>query len=239
MATIVLFNGALNVLILGIPAYIWTFLVVTLMLIFSNAYWYLIFWSPLKSLHGLWRATWGKTDAALVVDLDTNMKLVSEAQSKLIFDEEIAEAKRDEKDWTGITSGQMGVIGTDIILDLGKWTNINNDDRYAIQKAADDFNLLNPDDQIHSFQKFMRYCENGKIEVEIPIFVLVEWLRIESAFPRERSKAAYAGYIRQLAERLDKEERSKFDTYAIYMLVAAGIISVLFILSKFLIHKPA
>ena len=228
-----LFNGALNILILGIPGWVWVFLMIALMLIFSNAYWYFLFWSPLKSLHGLWKATWGKTDAALVSDMDNNMKLVSEAQAKLIFDEDIKSAKRDEVDWQDITSGQMGVIGTDIIMDLGKWSTPNSEERYAIQTVTDEWNLGHPDDQIHSFSKFMRYTENGFIEVDIPTFVLIPWIRIESAFPMNRNKSSYAGYIRQLAEKLDKEDRAKFNDMALVVVIGAVIVSVLMVVGKY------
>jgi len=238
MAEPLLFNGAFNTMVLGIPGWVWTLLMLVLILVFSNAYWILMFWNPLKPLHGLWRANWDKTDAALLADIDINLKLVSEARAKVIFNESIEDAKAGEKEWKNITSGQLGTTGTDIILDLGKWTNIGTTERYAIEEATDNWNLNNPEDQIHSFYKFQKYCMENKIEVDIPTLMAIDWIRIESAFPKKRNKAAYSGYIRQLAEKLDKEEKSKLDGMALWIIVGSVIVSGLFVLGKFLMHKP-
>lgn len=234
-----LFNGALNMLVLGLPGWLWAFLLIAILLIFSNAYWYFMFWSPLKPLHGLWRATWDKIDLAIVSDVNLNLKLVSERFSKVIFNEPITEAKLSEVDWKEITSGQIGVVGTDIIVDIGKWTGNNNEDRYIIEEAVDKWNIDNPNDQIHSFFKFMKYVDEGMIKVDIKTTYLVDWVRIESAFPKMRKKAAYAGYVRQLAEKFDKDDKTKFDTMAIYLLIGSCVISALMIAGKFLLHKPA
>jgi hypothetical protein len=234
MAQVLLFNGALNTLVLGFPGYIWALFVLGILLVFTNAFHWLLFWNPLKALHGLWLATWGKTDAALIIDFDNYMTLVSEAKAKLIFENaDIKEAKKNEDGWKSTVSGQMGTIGTDIIIDLGKWTNPSTEERYLIQECADTWNLQHPDDQILSFGKFMKYCEDGYIECAIPTFVNIDWLRIESAFPKQRNTALYAGYIRQLSEKMDKLEKSKLDNVAIYILIVAGIVSVLMVVGKF------
>jgi len=238
MAQVLLFNGAFNTLIFGLPAWLWVTLFMAIFLVFSNAFWYFMFWSPLKPLHGLWKATWNRIDAVLLSDEDMNLKLVSEARGKLIFNEAIEEAKKAEKDWRNVTSGQIGIVGTDIILDLDKWTTPDTNTRYLIEEAVDEWNINNPDDQIHSFSKFMEYCEKGKISVEFPTMVYIDWIRLEAAFPKNRNKAAYAGYIRQLAEKLDKEERSKLTDVSLYIIGGAVIVSALFILGKFLLHKP-
>lgn len=238
MAQVLLFNGVLNTLVLGIPSWIWVLIVLALMLVFSNAFWWFMFWSPIRPLHGLWRAAWGGTDAALLSDKDINLKLVSERGSKVIFDETIEDAKKNEKDWKNVTSGSFGVVGTDIILDLGKWTTPNTNERYMIEEAADQWNMEHPDDQIHSFYKFMTYIQEGKLEVATPTYMVVDWIRIESAFPKNRNTSGYAGYIRQLAEKLDKEEKKPFTDAAIYILIGSVLISALFIVSKFFLHKP-
>jgi hypothetical protein len=233
-----LFNGLFNTLVAGIPIWLWLTLFIVLILLFSNAYWWFMFWSPLKPLHGLWYANWGRYDAAMISDINLNLRLVSEKYAKLIFNESVKEAKEGEIDWKEITSGQIGIVGTDIIIDIGKWTNINSEDRYIIQESADKWNIDNPNDQIHSFYKFMKYIEDGKIIVDIKTKETVDWIRIESAFPKTRKTAAYAGYVRQLAEKMDKEEGSKFDSYAIYILIGSIAISALLIISKILLHKP-
>jgi hypothetical protein len=232
-----LFNGLFNTLLLGIPIWIWVLLFMVIILLFSNAYWYFFFWSPLKPLHGLWYANWNKHDAAMVSDINLNLKLVSEKNAKLIFNETVKEAKEGEIDWKEITSGQIGIVGTDIIIDIGKWTNPDSEDRYIIEEVVDKWNLDNPNNQIHSFYKFMNYVDEGKIKVDIKTKEVVEWIRIESAFPKTRKTAAYAGYVRQLAEKMDKEEGSKFDNYAIYILIGSVAVSALLIISKILLHK--
>jgi hypothetical protein len=236
-----LFNGAFNTLILGIPGWVWVGLILGLLAVFTNAYWYFLFWSPLRPLHGLWKANWNKIDASLLSDIDMNLKLVSEARAKVIFNESIDDAKKNEKDWKDITSGQIGVTGTDIILDLGKWTVHDTNERYMIEEAADNWNMEHPDDQVHSFYKFMRYCEEGKISIELPTLMVVPWIRIESSFPdfKKRNPALYAGYIRQLSEKMDKDEKAKFDSMALYILIGSVLVSALFVIGKFLMHKPA
>jgi hypothetical protein len=234
-----LFGGLFNLVLLGIPVWIWVLLFMVLILVFSNAYWFFMFWSPLKPLHGLWTASWNKLDAALLSDINLNLKLVSEKYSKVIFDETLTEAKNSEQDWKEITSGQIGIVGTDIIIDIGKWTNPNSEERYIIEETADKWNMEHPDDQIHSFYKFTNYVMEGKIKLDIKTTETIDWIRIESAFPKTRKTASYAGYIRQLAEKLDKEERAKFDNIAIYLIVGSVSVSILLILSKFILHKPA
>lgn len=233
-----LFNGMFNTLIMGLPGWIWAALLVGMILIFSNAYWWFLFWNPLKPLQGLWHANWNKTDAAILSDVNLNLKLVSEKFSKVIFNESITDAKKGEEDWKDITSGQIGITGTDIIMDLGKWTSKTSEERYIIEEAADKWNIKNPNDQVHSFSKFIEYVSKKKIEVDIKTSVLIDWIRIESAFPKMRKKAAYAGYIRQLAEKFDKEEKMKMDGIALYIIIAGVVVSVLFIIGKFLLHKP-
>lgn len=233
-----LFNGSLNTLILGLPGWIWATLLLSIILIFSNAYWWFLFWRPLTPLHGLWHANWNKTDAAILSDVNLNLKLVSEKYSKVIFDESITNAKKGEEDWKDITSGQIGITGTDIIMDLGKWTSKTSEERYTIEENADEWNMNNPDDQIHSFSKFIDYVFENKITTTIKTKILIDWIRIESAFPKIRKKAAYAGYIRQLAEKLDAQEKTKLDGIALYIIIGGVAISALFILGKFLIHKP-
>lgn len=233
-----LFNGIFNTLYLGIPGWLWSTLILLILSIMTNAYWYFMFWSPLKPLHGLWKANWDKIDVALISDIHLNLRLVSERVSKVIFNESIKDAKSSELDWKEITSGQIGVIGTDIIVDIGKWTNTDSNDRYIIEEIADKWNIDNPDDQIHSFYKFIKYIEENKIKTDIKTHTMVEWIRIESAFPKMRKKAAYAGYIRQLAEKFDKEDKIKFDNMAVWLLGGSIGISALFIIGKFLISKP-
>jgi len=238
MATMVLFNGIFNTLVLGLPMWVYVILVIGILTCFTNAYWWFMFWSPLKPLHGLWKAIWTGMDAVLLSDENMTLKLTSEARAKLIFNESIEEARKNEKDWRDITSGQIGVVGTDIILDFEKWNVPDTNTRYAIEEAADAWNMEHPEDQIHSFAKFQDYCEQKKIYVDIPTMTYVDWIRIESSFPKKRNTAAYAGYIRQLAEKLDKEERSKMNDMALYLIGGSVIVSALFILGKFLMHKP-
>lgn len=229
-----MFNGIFNTLVIGIPAWAWIALVLVIVIAFSNALWWLLFWSPLKPLQGLWYANWNKADSALILDIDNNMKLISEYIGKLIFNETPAEAKKNEVDWREITSGQMGTVGTDIIADLGKWTVRNTEIRYILEEAADEWNINNPEDQIHSLSKLAKYIEEGKITVPIETTTIIPWIRIESAFPKNRKKASYAGYIRQLAEKMDKAEKTKMDSIALYIVIGGVVISALFVISKFL-----
>jgi hypothetical protein len=238
MAQAYIFNGIFNTLVIGYPVWVWTLIGLVVVVLLTNMYWYFMFWSPLFPLHGLWRASWGKTDATLLSDKDINLKLTSERNSKVIFDETIEEAKKNEKGWKNVTSGSFGVVGTDIILDLDNWTKPNSEEKHIIQEAADNWNMDHPEDQIHSFYKFMQYLEDDKIDVAVPKHMLVEWLRIEAAFPKNRNTSGYAGYVRQLAEKLDKEQKQSFMDAAMYLLIGSGFISALFIIYKFIQHKP-
>lgn len=239
MEQMVLFGGMFNQALFGLPLWIWILLIVILITAFSNVYWYVFFWSPLRPLHGLWTAFWNKKDTVLLSDIDMNFKLTSERDAKVIFDEGTTDAKNGELDWKEVTSGSFGTIGNDIILDLGRWTKKDSNEHHIIEEAADKWNMEHPEDQIHSFYKFMKYCEEGKItNIGIPIFMAVSWIRIEGAFPKKRNQAVYAGYIRQLAEKIDKEERSKLTNIAMYIIGGSVVVSALMIIGKFFLHKP-
>ena len=238
MAVGYIFNGMFNTVMLGLPTYWWAIILGFLLLGMSNLMWYNLFWKPLAPFHGLYKAYTTQKDAAFLGNLNNSLKLVSEQEAKVIFNESIDEAKKGERDWADTISGQIGVVGTDIILDTDNWTKRTTDEHYRIEELADAWNIEHPDDQVRSYSKFVRYIENGNIECDIPSFVVIDWTRIENALPRERLKSAFAGYVRQLAERMDDAELNKLNNVGMWMLGGSIVISIIFALGKFIMHKP-
>jgi hypothetical protein len=235
---VIYFNGIFNNMMMGLPVYVWLFLFLLLTLVLSNVFWYMYFWNPITPFKGLFNAYKKGIDSALIGDINNNLNLVSESKAKLIFDEKIKEAKEGERDWKDTTSGQIGVVGTDIITDLSNWTKPESEEHIAVAEAADKWNMDHPDDQIHSFNKFINYAKDNKLEVMTPIFVVIDWIRIESAFPKSRLKSFFAGYVRQLAEKMDDAEQNKLNQMGYYILLGSIGLSALMIIGKFILHKP-
>lgn len=259
-------GGVFNYPILfGVQLYFWLFILWILVIIGSEIFWRFTLWEPITPFHGLYKAWTDGTKASLVADLNLDWALLSESASTIIFNpdyykfaiEEMGwwirfrawlykpdfsaqiaaelEGKRDEP--TLIT---IGKIQTHIIIDTEWWTDRRSPQRQAIIKAITKWNRENIDDQIHRFTTFIKYVNNGSIPCPEGVVLerTIPWARIDAAFPIIRSDAAWAGFVRQIAEEMNDASNADLNRWAIYVLAFGAAVVVLMFVSKWIFFKP-
>lgn len=236
MATYLLFDGALNTAILGLPAYIWIILLFVILIAFSNAIWYFFFWHPLKAVQGHFRAHLYHINSALTFTENLVMRMVSEKNAKLIFDMPVKDAKEEQKDWEYAPSGLIGRVLNDLIFDGGRWTDTTSPVRALIEQVAGKYNDMNPDDQVLSLDKFHRYLVAGKFNgiegvSDIKPWYRVPWKRIDMAFPEDHEQPMWDGYLRQLARQKDNDQNADYTMYGYLILGISALICIGMIVS--------
>lgn len=155
-------------------------------------------------------------------------------------------AKRlQDGEWEEAPSVTIGGVPTDIILDADQWTQRNSPQHRAIEKAALAWNEAHPNDQIHSYSKFLRLMHEedplnpGNPRLPVPPgikdVITIPWTRIDASFPMEHQDNEYAGYRRTLAEELAEAEQGKLTKLGIKILVGAGAFAVLLLIFRALV----
>lgn len=158
-----LFDGLLNQTFLGLPFYIWVILALFLVSVTTYCLWLFFFWLPLKPVHGHFISHISHINSALVFDDTLKFDMRSEKKAKLIFDESIAASREQQRDWDYAPSGLIGRVQNDLIFDGGKWTDLKSPVRAEIERIAETHNEGNPNDEIHTLDKFYRYAIAGKL----------------------------------------------------------------------------
>lgn len=255
MLTEPFFGGVFNYPILfDVQLYFWLMIAAVLVIVGSELFWRVTFWDPISPFHGLLKASNDGTKAVLVGDLNLDWALLSESAGTIIFDPEYydfafsemgawvrfrkwlfkpdfsskiaAELEGKKEEPTLIT---IGNIPTHLIIDTEWWTDRKSPQRLAIKEAAEKWNNENPDDQVHRLSTFHKYCMEGKIKTPdgVKLQTLIPWARIDAAFPLVRSDAAWAGFVRQLAEKIAQMSSGDLTRWAILILVFCGAIDLL------------
>lgn len=259
-------GGIFNYPILfGVQLYFWLFIAGFLIIVGSEIFWRVTFWEPLHPFHGLYRSFIDNTKACLVGDLNLDWVLLSESAATIIFDPEEYDFALAEMGWwirfrawlykpdfSAAIAAQLegkkeeptlitiGRIPTHLIIDAQWWTDRKSPQRQAIKKVCREWNKAHPDDQVHRFGTFIRYVDEGKIipPEEVVMSYTIPWARIDAAFPLIRSDAAWAGFVRQLAEELAEMSMGDLGKWAIGILVFGGLIDVLMFVKFFLFSAP-
>lgn len=125
-----------------------------------------------------------------------------------------------------------GGIPVEIIYDMDKWCKKNSPQNKAIKKFAKQWNIDNPDNQIHTFSKLTRLHSEGLIKdsdiPEITFEFVVPWVRIDTGFPYYPI-SDYDGKLRQMAQ-LKKNAKDQISNKYILWIVVAGVIVLILIL---------
>lgn len=146
-------------------------------------------------------------------------------------------AKMLQGSWEEYPLVTIGQTPAEIIFDAYHWTDMKSKDREQIAKCVDIYNDSNPNDEIHSLGKFFQYatarepkivCPNIKLTARVP------WVRVDSAFPTHRYKAAWAGYLRQLADDLSNKSQTDINRFAILVVVLGVVVVILMFIGKWL-----
>lgn len=235
MAQYLLFDGALNVTLLGLPAYIWIMLAMFIMAAASEAIWQFFFWLPLKPVQGHFTAHIRKINSAFVFNENLIFNMVSEKSAKLIFEMTIKEAKELQKDWDFAPSGLIGRVLSDLVFDGGGWTNLKSPVRVDIENVAAMYNEMNPDDQVMTLGKFHRHLKAGKFNgikgVEnIKATIKVNWTRIDMAIPQDHDPHLWDGWLGQFSHKKNEETNAPNWTIAYAIIGLTAIINILMLL---------
>jgi hypothetical protein len=268
MLTEPFFSGIFNYPILfGIQVYFWLFLVWILAIAGSEIFWRFTMWEPMTPFHGLFKAFTDGTKAALVADINLDWALLSESGGTITLPKEYYDFVTDQMGWwikfrawlykpdfSAAIAEQLegrkddptlitiGKIATHIIIDMEWWTDKRSPQRKAIVTAIEKYNKENPEDQIHRFITFIKYVKEGKILKPEGVIMerTIPWARIDAAFPIIRSDAAWAGFVRQIAEDMAGEDSANLTRWAGYVLIfGAGLIILMFVSSWVFPHHAA
>lgn len=162
-----------------------------------------------------------------------------------LFDQDfsIHIAKKLQRDWDDAPLVTIGSVPTDLIYDFNHWTDVRSRDREAIAKCVETYNENeiqnnNNPDEIHSLIKFIRYARADPPKIICPGIELTKKIpitRVEDAFPVRRHKAAWAGFLRQMAEEELNKPNKDINKYAIIVIAASVALDVLFVGVSFIL----
>jgi len=140
-------------------------------------------------------------------------------------------------EWERSPSVTCGGIDVDIIVDCDNWTIRSTPQHRAIEKCARFWNDTNPDDQIHSYQKFQKYLLAGKINCEgIKYTTNVSWTRIDIGFPLDLEESDWAGKRRAMAEEQYDGETISKNRLGMYILAIGIIVAILIMFVRLLTY---
>ena len=132
-----------------------------------------------------------------------------------------------------------GGIDIDLIFDFDKWIYTDTPQRKEMIKMTDEWNAVNPEDEIYSVFKFQNYFIDGKFEKAgitselLKPTVTISWPRIKSAMPVIGATAP--GYERQRAKEIAEEGEGDLKGYTLPV-VAVTIFMILLLFGMRFIH---
>ena len=238
-------GGLFDTIIGGFPIYFWLLLfavVAVMLLVFVG----MMVWGMMRAVTGHFDAVRNGIPEALKITKNMQMKLVPAHYADQIFEWE----NPDEIERWHLTAphsvGQLGPVNTAILVDYHDWVD-NPMINESIKVAAEKWNEVNPEDQIHHYDKFMEYRKNGKLKalmpngVEVPAYFWIDWSKQEQYLPEESDAASFGGWLRREAGKLktgDNEEKKNYGTWILGGCVAIGalILIMSFIVGKSIGH---
>lgn len=122
-------------------------------------------------------------------------------------------------------------VPVDIVIDTDNWTIPNTKKHRAVEHCADQWNELNPDDQIHSYSKFQRYMTEGKFQCpDVKVEATCPWIRIDGSFPTDFKDNELSGKKMQMAINADEKDSTFLNQLGIKVLIGCvAFASLLFI----------
>ena len=183
-----------------------------------------------------WQAIKPTPDTGYFTDKDPITRLSVWFGQKFGRNYDMLIAKDLEKDIFETPVVYANGIPIDLILDLDKWTHKNSSQRKELNRLAEQWNLANPDDEIHTYWKMYQYIQQKKIEPNPGILkttVTVPWSRIKAQFPPEEDEGLYAGFERQHASDIAEQERANYNSYFWYVMGFFVLINVLLLIARF------
>lgn len=242
-------GGLFDTMLVGFPLYFWMIFlggVAFVLAMFWN--WYV--WNQITPVAGYWEALRKNIPQALKISKNMRMKLVPMKYADQIFEDEDPTEIEKWRLTVSDSVGQLGSVNTSILCDFHGWAEnpIYNE---SIKIAAELWNNLYPEDQIHHFSKYSAYRENGKLKgavnemnkkwherfpeepkppedyIRIPSYFYVSFTAQEQYLPQLEDPAAIGGWmIHESADYKtpDNEEKKNYGTWILGGCVVIGIV---------------
>ena len=148
------------------------------------------------------------------------------------FDCKIAQ-KLQNGEWAQYPVVVCGGIPVEIIYDTNQWCKKKTPEHLAIKKFCRQWNVDNPDNQIHTYAKLQRLYNEGALP-EIPgvkFSYLVTWTRIDAGFPYF-PMGDYDGKLCQMAKKKEQSRDQVPATYLKYIIIASVVIFIVGLIIK-------
>ena len=233
--TVLFLGGMFNQTFLGVQYYIWIMAMIAFIGICLVALFYFFFWMKLKPYWGVFWAHIRKTGASNVFDEHMHFDLITERSAKVIFNESFRSAQEAEHDTMQAQTATIGQVHMDFIFDPNKATYPDSPVHVKIEDIAEQWNELNPNDQVRTLLKFYRYLLMGKFDSEhydttgISRYFMVPWSRIRMMY-KDREESNTFGFVMSLAAIINRNEEEKYNQYGIFVLAGFGLIDVMMFL---------
>ncbi|MFA4849142.1 MAG: hypothetical protein WC626_05385 [Methanoregula sp.] len=139
---------------------------------------------------------------------------------KVNFDCKIAQLLQDGE-WDQYPVVNCGGIPVEIVFDSNHWCERRSRQHKAIVKSTRPWNKDNPNDQIHTYTKYQRYLNEGKIEApaEIKKDYLVPWVRIDLGLPFDLKNNEWAGKLAQMAKTKENKPSGEINKYTLWLII--------------------
>ena len=144
------------------------------------------------------------------------------------FDCKIAQHLQNGE-WDQYPVVNCGGILVEMVFDSNHWCERRTRQHKAIVKSAREWNKENPKDQVHTYVKYQRYLDNGKIiaPAEINVDYLVPWVRIDAGYPFDIRNVEDSGKRRQMAKTKESKVSGEVSKWTWILLIAAFLVLIL------------
>ena len=140
-------------------------------------------------------------------------------------------------EWDQYPVVNCGGTPVEMLYDLDKWCKAKglqkSKQHEAIKRFCRQWNIIHPDNQIHTYTKFQKCHDLGLIlDSDIPevtFHQLVPWVRIDSGFPFY-PKSDYAGKQRQMAKN-QATKKDEVNHRMMWLIILAGVGALIGILA--------
>jgi hypothetical protein len=252
-------GGLFDTMLAGFPLYFWMMFIGFILFVIMIAWnWY--GWSLCAPVAGYYDSVRKNIPLAIKITKNMRMKLVTAKYADQIFEWEDPQEIERWKLTTLTSVGQLGSVNTAMLIDFHDWVE-NPMINESIKIAADLWNSLHPEDEIHHYSKYMEYYDNGNIAkavndmnsewakihpeepkppvdyIRIPSYFYIHLNEQETYLPKDNDAAGTGGWMMHEANDYKTPENEEKKTYGTWILGGCVIIGVLILAFSYMIGK--
>jgi hypothetical protein len=267
MTGVLFLGGILNRMFLGIPFYDWIMIgMILLGMLIGAAFFFLMwmknthynkyFWTRIgfryAPLFGVIPFVEYKGIGSMSLVFDENMKfdLITDRDSKVIFNQTFRQAQEDEGSNEIYPAATIGEVQTDFIFDPDKWTYPESRQHGIIMDAVENYEAIHEDDSVRTLPKFAQYLHNTHYPTDdnAPHFelddvkglkyeIIVPWSRIRMLY-RMRNEGETFGFVGSLAKLISDIEKQNYTNIALVIFGSCILLDILMAVAWFVSKKP-